>query len=63
MATLGERIRQLRDERKLKQTDIAKVLGVNLNTVSKWELGTQYPSPENIAMLVEILDLSVNVEK
>ena len=40
MATLGERIRQLRDERNLKQTDLAKALGVDSNTVSKWELGS-----------------------
>ncbi len=59
MATLGERIRQLRDERNLKQTDLAQALGVNSNTVSKWELGTQDPSPENIAMLVELFDVPI----
>ena len=57
MATLGERIRQLRDERNLKQADLAKVLGVDSNTVSKWELGTQNPSPENTAMLAEMFDV------
>ena len=57
MATLGERIRQLRDERNLKQTDLAKALGVDSNTVSKWELGTQNPSPENTAMLAEMFDV------
>lgn len=57
MVTLGERIRQLRKEKGFNQNQLGEKLGVDDNTVSKWELGTQMPSPENIAKLTELFDI------
>ena len=48
---LGIRIRDQRDRRKLKQSDIAIALGVSTQAVSKWERGENAP---DISLLVEL---------
>ena len=57
MASIGERIRQLRKENKLSQKDLAERLKVASNTVSKWELGTQDPDEENLVKMSELFDV------
>ena len=37
---LGRRLRDLRDERGLKRSWVAKQLGVHYNTIKNWDLGT-----------------------
>lgn len=43
-ATIGARIKQIRDERKLNQTDFAKKLGVKTSTISEYERGNSKPT-------------------
>lgn len=40
---IGERLRKLREEHKLTQSELAKYLGVGRSTVTRWEGGTAYP--------------------
>lgn len=40
---LGERLRQLRLERNLKQEEVAQHLGISFQSISKWERGEGYP--------------------
>ena len=59
MASLNERMRQLRKEVGLGQVDIAEKLGVDPNTVSKWELGQQNPKDVYIYKLTQIYNVNV----
>lgn len=57
---LGNRIREQRERRKLRQADIAGALGVSTQAVSKWERGENAP---DISLLVELsLLLGVSVD-
>ena len=40
---IGSTIRTLRESRKMTQDDLAKILGVSMQTVSSWELGNSIP--------------------
>ena len=50
----GERLRQLR-EGKYSQEELADILNVNNNTISKWENGTQEPRAKMVSELARIL--------
>ena len=39
----GNTIKQLREARKLTQTELADMIGVSSKTVSKWECGKGFP--------------------
>ena len=52
MVTLSER----RKEKNLKQEDVAKILGVDRSTVSKWETGEFLPSSKLLIAMAAILD-------
>ena len=55
----GAAIRQLREERKLTQLDLAKQLGVSSKTVSKWETGKGLPDITLLQPLAQALGISV----
>ena len=49
MATMGERIKQLRKENGMTQTALAEALGVTKGTVSTWETNCrQQEEPEEV---------------
>lgn len=52
-AEVGIYLRQLRDENLMTQTELARVLNVEPQTVSKWETGSGYP---DIALMQQIAD-------
>ena len=52
--TFGERLRRLR-EGKYSQEELAEMLNVNNNTISKWETGAQEPRAKKVAELAQIL--------
>ncbi|MCP4176380.1 MAG: PAS domain S-box protein [bacterium] len=54
-----EKFKELRKQKHLSQTDIAKELGKSYKTVMRWELGINDPSEYNIIKLAEILNISV----
>jgi transcriptional regulator with XRE-family HTH domain len=56
----GEAIRRIREEKKLTQLYVAKVVGVTTDTVSRWE-NNRYPSVrrENAVQLAEALEVPV----
>lgn len=56
----GSAIRRIREERKLTQFYIAKVVGVTTDTVSRWE-NNRYPSVlrDNVLLLAEALEVPV----
>lgn len=56
---VGERISALRKERKLSQGQLAELLGVSRQAVSKWENDQASPDTLNLIRLSEVLDTEV----
>lgn len=50
----AERLKKLRTEKGLNQTELAKILNVAKQTISNWELGNRTPDDK---MLIKIADL------
>ena len=53
-------LRTIRKERGLSQEDLAELLHVSRQAVSKWEQGLGYPEMENIITLAKALDVSLD---
>jgi len=58
MATMGERIKQLRKERGMTQTQLADLLQVTKGTVSTWETGTRVPGFDTLNTISYIFNRS-----
>lgn len=59
MKTLGQRIRELREEKDLSLRELAKRLGVSAPFISDVELGRRYPSDKLFESMAKELDISV----
>jgi DNA-binding XRE family transcriptional regulator len=51
----GERCRVLRERRIGRQEDLAKIIGVTVFTISRWENGKSQPHPHHFRALCEAL--------
>lgn len=59
MTEVGGRIRKLREEKRLTQSELAKILGFKTyTTVSKWESGENYPKGRDLKRLAEFFQVS-----
>lgn len=58
--TMGEFIKELREENNMSQTDLGKQLNVHRAYVSKWETGRTVVTPEYLTMLSEFFDVSID---
>lgn len=58
---LGEQIAELRKTQKMSQEELACVMQVSRQAVSKWENGITNPDTENLIRLAEIFEVDVNV--
>lgn len=54
--SLGQRIKAKRKEKKLTQVEVAKRLGIDNTTVSKWESDIYEPDAETLVKLAELFD-------
>lgn len=59
MATFGQRVRELRKEKGLTQTQLADDLGVRYATVSGWERGINMPSFERLDDMCSYFDVNL----
>lgn len=57
---LGERLRELRENKRLKQNEIAAQLGISKQLVNHWEHGRSWPSLEHLARLSRLYESSVD---
>lgn len=57
--TIGKRIAQLREKKKLTQTQLAELLEVGASTVRMWETGERIPRDEMKVKLSKLLGRSV----
>ena len=57
MATFGERLKALRKEKKLTQTEFGEILGVELNAVSGWERNLHFPELDMVEKMMGYFDV------
>ena len=55
-----ERLKSLRKERNVTQTQLAKELNVSIGSVGNWETGARIPDIETFKILAEYFDVSVD---
>ena len=48
-------LKELREFKKLTQTDVALYCGVSLNAYRNWEIGTSKPNADNLKKLEKLL--------
>ena len=58
--TLGEKISKLRKEYNYTQEQLADILGVSRQSISKWESDIAYPETEKLIELGRIFDCSMD---
>lgn len=56
----AENLRQLRKERNLSQENLAEIMDVSRQAVSKWEQGESYPEVEKLILLSNKLNVSLD---
>ena len=57
---IADKIRLLREQRGLTQTDLAKTLGISRSAVNSWEMSLSLPSLTNIVELAKIFHVSTD---
>jgi transcriptional regulator with XRE-family HTH domain len=60
MSQIGQRIRQLRKDRKLTQEELAALVGVNQTHISHWENDVLDLSTEQVVKLARIFDITTD---
>lgn len=60
MKTVGRRIREVREQIGMTQSDLAKRVHVSRSSVQSWENGQTYPSIDNCVSLANVFHLSVD---
>lgn len=60
MSTFGQRLRLLREEKKMVQKEIADLLGVSQSTIGKYEADQRTPSPKAIIKLAVFFNVSTD---
>lgn len=53
--TFGEKIRELRQNKNLSQTELAAALGVSLRTIRGWEIEGRYPKQHDLYQRLAVL--------
>jgi transcriptional regulator with XRE-family HTH domain len=56
----GERLKALREERRMTQGQLAKILGVSTPSVTDYEMGKKTPRPDRLIKLSDYFDTSVD---
>ena len=57
---IGEKIRELRQGKKMTQEKLADRLGVSFQSVSRWENGMTYPDIELLPAIARLFSVSVD---
>ncbi len=61
MATFGQRVKELREvEKKMTQSKMGEILGVQPQTISGWELDTRFPDKENLIEVADFFEVSLD---
>lgn len=60
MRVVAERIREIRTENKLSQTEFGEKLSVSQDTVSLWEKGKSVPTAEYLVAIAKTFNVSID---
>lgn len=60
MVEFGNRLRELRRQKRLTQKQLASLIGVKSSIISFYEVGDRIPSPEVIVKLASVLHVSAD---
>lgn len=60
MNTIGQRVKEIRNENKLNQSDFGKILAVSQDTISLWENGKSLPNTEFVIEICKKFNVSAN---
>ena len=58
--TIGERIKEIRNESKLNQSEFGKSISVSQDTVSLWEKGKSLPNTEYVILICKRYNVSAD---
>lgn len=58
--TLGEKLQKLRKQKGMSQEQLASLLGISRQAVSRWELDHSLPDTENVVKLSKIFSVSAD---
>ena len=58
--SFAENLKQLRKDKQLSQEELAEILDVSRQAVSKWEQGMGYPEVEKLLLLSSKLNISLD---
>lgn len=59
-ATLGQRLRALRNEVELSQEDLAKSLHISQSSIAYYELGRKHPGPDTLMKIASFFDVTTD---
>ena len=57
---LGENLKKLRKEYNLSQEQLAEKLNISRQAISKWESGKAYPDIDNLILLRDIFNTTID---
>jgi len=60
LVNMGEKLKSLRNEKKLTQKQVADQIGLAISAVSSYESGTRYPSYDVLVKLASIFHVSTD---
>lgn len=60
MATLGEKIKKLRNDNDITQEELANKIFVTRTAVSKWEQDKGYPSIDSLKLMANLFNVSID---
>lgn len=60
MDTIANRLKEIRKENHLSQSEFGKILAVSQDNVSLWETGKSYPSVQHVILLAKTFDISTD---
>ena len=58
--TTGEKLAVLRKKKNLTQEQLAEILGVSRQSVSRWEMDVAFPETEKLVKLSRLLECSID---
>lgn len=54
------RLKQLREKHKLSQSELGEALGMNQNTISRYETGVREPGNRDLVLIADYFQVSVD---
>ncbi len=60
MDIIANRIKEIRKENKLSQSEFGKMLSVSQDNISLWETGKSYPSVQHVVSISKLFNVSTD---